>query len=99
MPSSENFKTCTLLEDTRCFLNGCRLKFGDELLTGYVRLTNEYTCQLYTWNGVHREELTITHLDLKFPAFYTIQCSLPCSQQPTSGPYPGPSKQDPHFRT
>lgn len=99
MPSSENSKTSTLLEDTRCFLNGCRLKFDAELFTEYVSLANELTNQLHTWNGVHREKLTITYLDLKFPAFYTIQCSLPCSQQPNSGSYRGPDKQDPHFRT
>jgi len=99
MPSSESFKTSTLLEDTHCFLNGCRLKFGAVLFTGCLRLTNKQMNQLHMWNVVHREKLTIIHLDLKFPAFYTIQCSLPCLQQPASGPYPEPDKQDPQFRT
>jgi hypothetical protein len=41
------------------------------------------------------EKLPIVHLLKKFPAFYGTQGSSPCSQEPSTGPYPEPDRSSP----
>jgi hypothetical protein len=45
------------------------------------------------------EKLTVTQLVKKFPTFIKPESSLPCSQQPATGPYPKSDESNPHLPT
>jgi hypothetical protein len=48
------------------------------------------------WNSCFLEKLTVAQLIKKCPTFYGTQCSLPCSQKPTTCLYPELDKPSPH---
>jgi hypothetical protein len=45
------------------------------------------------------EKLIIAEMFKKFPAFLESEVSLPCSQQPATGPYPEPHASSPQVLT
>jgi hypothetical protein len=50
------------------------------------------TYSLTPWCRLLFEKLIVTQLVKKYPAFFMeTEISLPCSQKPTTGPYPEPA--------
>jgi hypothetical protein len=62
----------------------------------YKNLTKTW---LTPWSTVLLDKLLVTQLVTKFPAFMEPKGSLPCSQQPATGPYPEPDAFSPHVPT
>jgi hypothetical protein len=50
-----------------------------------------------TWYSILLEKLTVAELVKNFLTFTEPEGSLPCSQEPTTGPYPEPDESSPPY--
>jgi hypothetical protein len=50
----------------------------------------------YLWSWTLLEKTQILQVLKKFPAFYGTKSALPCSQEPSTGPYPEPDQSSPY---
>jgi hypothetical protein len=101
-PSSAEVKECVelYLHSQYTFMTRCSVKENTGTLPLPYLLTYLLTYSLTPWYRIFFEELVVTQLVKEYSAlFMEPEGSLPCSQKPTTGPYPEPAESSSPHRT